>query len=229
MPLDWMGFLPSPWCEQVAPDHAGADHPPCAATRVALTPLAQGAFGAAGTDRAVQSSRAQHRRVRHGHLRSHSEFTLADDPVLRGRQRAAGRYRRRRHARHRPGLPGRDSTTIVVKTVLPDGAAVGASNEAHVTAISSRNPAKMKTASFQAGVPALFAQSFSQSGRPKVGFYRPDQQATRQTTGESGYSPAVATAPDGADRPGVESGPLDRRQPLRLRASTTRCWTTAAT
>ena len=33
-------------------------------------------------------------------------FALADDPVPGGRQHAADRHRRRRHARHRPGRPG---------------------------------------------------------------------------------------------------------------------------
>ena len=57
---------------------------------------------------------------------------------------------------------------------------------------------RTKTASFQTGVPAQFAQTYSQSGSPKVGYYRPDQQATRQTTDPYGWSPAVATAPDGS-------------------------------
>ena len=47
-------------------------------------------------------------------------------------------------------------------------------------------------------MPAQFAQTYSQSGSPKVGYYRPDQQATRQTTDPYGWSPAVTTAPDGS-------------------------------
>ena len=56
----------------------------------------------------------------------------------------------------------------------------------------------MKTASFQTGVPAQFAQTYTQSGSPKVGFYHPAQQATGQTTDQYGYTPAVATASDGS-------------------------------
>ena len=89
------------------------------------------------------------------------------------------------------------STTIVAKTALPAAATVGASNEAQVTAISSLNPAKMKIARFQTGVPAQFAQTYAQSNRSKVGFYGPGQQITRQTTDADGYDPAVATTPDG--------------------------------
>ena len=190
------GLSTSPWCEQVAPNHAVRITRPAPAARVALTPLAQGAFGAAGT--IVQFNQA---------VRNTGEFGTDTYDLTVNSPWPTTLY----HADGSAPLADTDgdgtpdtgpvsqgsSTTIVVKTVLPDGAAVGASNEAHVTAISSRNPAKMKTASFQAGVPALFAQTYSQSGRPKVGFYRPDQQATRQTTDQSGYSPAVATAPDG--------------------------------
>ena len=90
------------------------------------------------------------------------------------------------------------SKTIIVKMALPASAVVGDSNAAQITAISSHNPTQVKTASFQAGVPARFAQTYSQSGVPKVGFYRPDQQTTRQTTDPNGWSPAVTTAPDGS-------------------------------
>ncbi len=91
------------------------------------------------------------------------------------------------------------STDIVVKVALPAGATVGDRSSPGVTAISSRNPTKLKTARYQVGVPASFASSYAQSGKPTLGYHRPGGQQTRQTAdgSASGYDAAAATLPDG--------------------------------
>ena len=97
-----------------------------------------------------------------------------------------------------------DSTTIVVKTALPAGAAAGDSNTAQLTATPSKSPAVVKTARYQTVIPAAFAQTYvSQASwmdpsRAMLGFYRPNQQTTRQNPDQSGFSSVVTTAPDGS-------------------------------
>jgi hypothetical protein len=191
------GLATSPWCEQVASNHAVRITRPAPAARVALLPRAQGAFGAAGA--IVQFNQT---------VRNIGEFGADTYDLTASSPWPTALY----HADGSTPLTDTDgdgaldtgpvdqgsSTTIVVNTALPADAAVGASNTAQVTASSSRNPTKMQTARFQTGVPAQFAQTYEQSGRPKVGFYRPDQQTTRQTTDQNGWSPVVATAPDGS-------------------------------
>ena len=191
------GLDTSPYCDEIAPNHAVRITRPAPAARVALAPRAQGAFGAAGA--IVQFNQT---------VRNTGEFgTDTYDLTVN----SAWPTTLHQADGSTPladtdgdGMPDTGpvaqggSTTVVVKMALPIGASVGASNESQVTATSSQNPAKMQTARLQTGVPAQFAQTYSQSGAPKVGFYRPDQQAARQTTDPYGYSSAVATAPDGS-------------------------------
>ena len=62
----------------------------------------------------------------------------------------------------------------------------------------------MKTARYQTAIPAAFAQTYvSQASwmdpsRAMLGFYRPNQQTTRQNPDQSGFSSVVTTAPDGS-------------------------------
>jgi hypothetical protein len=191
------GLSTSPWCDEIAPNHAVRITRPAPAARVALAPRAQGAFSAAGA--VAQFSQT---------VRNTGEFGIDTYDLSVNSPWPTTLYQ----ADSSTPLTDTDgdgivdtgpmdqggSKTIVVKTALPAGAVVGDSNAAQLTAISSRNPNKAKTASFQTGVPAKFAQTYSQSGSPKVGFYRPDQQATRQTADPYGYGPALASAPDGS-------------------------------
>ena len=190
------GLSTSPYCDEIAPNHAVRITRPAPAARVSLNPRTQGAFGAADAD--VQFNQTVRNTGEFGTdtydftVNSSWPTTLfqADGSTLLTDTDGDG-------AVDTGPLAQGSSKTIVVKTTLPASALVGASNEAQISATSSRNPSKMKTARLQTGVPTQFAQTYSQAGVPKVGFYRPDQQATRQTTDPYGYSPAVATAPDG--------------------------------
>ena len=190
------GLATSPYCDEIAPNHAVRITRPAPAARVALTPLAQGAFGAAGT--IVQFNQAVRNTGEFGTDTYDLNVASSWPTTLYQADGSTPLTDTDGDGTPDTGPVGQGgSKTIVVKTALPAGASVGASNEAQVMAASSLNPTKMKTARFQTGVPAQFAQTYSQSGRPTVGFYRPDQQAARQTTDPYGYGPAVATAPDG--------------------------------
>ena len=191
------GLEITPLCRKVAANHAVRITRPAPAVRVALAPKTQGAFGAAGA--AVQFNQT---------VRNTGEFGADTYDLSVNSYWPTTLY----HADGSTPLTDTDadgtpdtgpvaqggSKTIVVKTILPGDVQVGASNEAQLSAISSLNQTKTKTARLQTGVPAHFAQTYSQSGSPKVGYYRPDLQATRQTTDPYGWSPAVTTAPDGS-------------------------------
>jgi hypothetical protein len=90
-----------------------------------------------------------------------------------------------------------DAKVIVVRIDLPSGVSRGDSNTAQLTVTSSHDPTRVKTARFQTGVPAPFAQTYTGSGLPTVGLYHPDRQITHQTAGSGGTAAAVTTAPDG--------------------------------
>ena len=88
-------------------------------------------------------------------------------------------------------------TKIVVKVTTPGTATVGQYDRVALTVQSWLNAAKSRIFSLQVAVPERFAQSYSSSGKPFAGFYRPTAQVTSQTTNDYGYSPVVATTPDG--------------------------------
>ena len=185
-----------PLVQEGCSEPRGADHPTRPAVRVALAPKTQGAFGAAGA--AVQFNQTVRNTGEFGadtydlSVNSYWPTTLyhADGSTPLTDTDADGT------PDTGPVAQGR-SKTIVVKTILPGDVQVGASNEAQLSAISSLNQTKTKTTRLQTGVPAHFAQTYSQSGSPKVGYYRPDLQATRQTTTRTAR-PAVTTAPNGS-------------------------------
>ena len=197
------GLEITPYCSRVAPNHAVRITRPAPAARAALLPKAQGAFGAAGAS--VQFNQT----VRNtGELGADTfDLTVSSSWPTTLYQADGSTPLTDTDSDGMPdtgSVDQGDSTTIVVKTALPAGAAAGDSNTAQVTTIPSRNPAVLKTARFQTAVPASFAQIYAlQSGwlqpsRPKVGFYRPSQQITCETTDQRGWGSAVATAPDGS-------------------------------
>ena len=191
------GLSTSPWCQQVAPNHAVRITRPAAAARVALVPRAQGTFGAAGAtvrfDQTVRNTGELGADTYDFSVNSSWPTALyqAGGSTLLTDTDGDGKV-------DTGPIAQGGAASIVVKVTLPTDATVGASREAQVTAASSRDPMRMQTVRFQTGVPAQFAQTYTQSGQPRVGLYRPDQQATHQTTNQYGDDPAVATAPDGS-------------------------------
>jgi hypothetical protein len=89
------------------------------------------------------------------------------------------------------------SKTVVIKVSVPGTASVGQSDNAQVLVRSGSNAAKSRTVSLQTAVPERFAQSYLLSGKPTTGVYRPTGQVSSQTTSDYGYTPVVATTPDG--------------------------------
>ena len=190
------GLATSPYCDKITPNHAVRITRPALAARVALAPRAQGVFSAAGA--VAQFSQT---------VRNTGEFGADTYDLTVSSPWPTTLYQEDGSTpltdTDGDGAPDTgtvdqgSSQTIIVKTALPAGAVVGANNTTLVAATSSRDPTKMRTARFQTGVPETFAQTYAQSGQLKVGFYRPEQQAIRQSTSDNGYRPVVATAPDG--------------------------------
>jgi hypothetical protein len=180
-------------CSQVAANHAVRISRPAPAARAALIPKVQGAFGVAGTF--VQFDQS---------VRNTGEFGTDTFDLTLSSVWPTSVYRADGSTpltdTDSDGTPDTgpiaqgDSTTIVVKTALPVGAAAGDSNTVQLSATPSNNPAVVKTARYQTAIPAAFAQTYGQSGQVKIGFYRPYQQFT---TDRSGSAPVVASAPDG--------------------------------
>jgi hypothetical protein len=88
--------------------------------------------------------------------------------------------------------------TIVVKTVIPESASPGQSNEAQLTVRSSLDSDKSKSMPIQIAVPVPFAQSYTQFNQPYASFNRVGGQLSVQTSmGGYGFNPVVATMPNG--------------------------------
>ena len=192
------GLAVTRFCYGVAPYHAVRIVRPGASARVSLYPRDQGSFGVAGN--AVSFNQT---------VRNTGELGVDTFDLYTESPWPTTLY----HADGVTPLTDTDgdgqpdtgpvdqgsSKSIVVRTQLPAGAAVGAGSAAQVTAMSSRNPTKQKGARFQAAIPAPFAASYSQSGQTTLGYYRPGQQTIRRTGADnsSGYDTAAATLPDG--------------------------------
>ena len=212
----------------------GADHPSRAGCARGLYPKTQGAFGAAGA--VVQFDQT---------VRNTGEFGADTFDLTVSSAWPTTLYQADGSTpladTDSDGTPDTgpvaqgDSTTIVVKTALPAGAAAGNSNTAQVTATPSNNPAIVKTARFQTAIPASFAQtyvsqaSWMEPSRAMVGFYRPYQQITCQTTRSERMELGRGHRARRQYRPGVEAKPDQRQRPVRSGSSTTRCWTVTAT
>jgi hypothetical protein len=94
-----------------------------------------------------------------------------------------------------------DSRTITVKVQTPGAAALGDANSANVTATSSLDVSKSRTAALQTGVPARFAQAFSDAADGAMSLYliHPNSQAVKKVTadGTFGGEMAVSEMPGG--------------------------------
>ena len=96
-----------------------------------------------------------------------------------------------------PLAPGA-TATLQLRMAVPPSALIGQFGSGQVVARSSLDPAKSKIVALQAAVPAPFAESYAQAGRPKAGFYHQTGQTMKELTTGSGNSTAsVATMPDG--------------------------------
>jgi len=91
--------------------------------------------------------------------------------------------------------------TITVKVQTPLTANVGDNNTVAVTACSSLNSSKCKTATLQTAIPAPFVQVYRDSADGAMSLYmaHPDGQAVKKATADNywGDDPAVAEMPGG--------------------------------
>ena len=83
------------------------------------------------------------------------------------------------------------STTIVVQVAVPGTASAtrGQSNNGQLTARSSLNTSKSRTAPIRVAVPAPFAQGYSKNRLPRPAFIGPAGQITRQTSNRLATTP----------------------------------------
>ena len=190
------GLSITPFCSQIAPNHAVYIYRPAVSARVGLSPMMSGAFGAPGA--IVQFNQMI---INNGDLGAdtYDLFPASSWPIALYQQGGVAPLvdTNGNGAPDTGPVAQGGSVTIVAKVTIPGGATVGQSNTAQVTVRSSLNPPKQKVAVFQTGVPPAFVQSYTQNGRPQAGFYQPFGQTVRQTGANSGSIPAVTTTPAG--------------------------------
>lgn len=96
-------------------------------------------------------------------------------------------------------VPQAGSTTVVAKVKTPSAAQVGDDNSAMLTATSSLDDTKSKTATLQSAVPTNFAQVYRDKADGAMSFYlvTPEKQTLNKPSGDSyyGYEMAVAEMP----------------------------------
>jgi hypothetical protein len=92
-------------------------------------------------------------------------------------------------------IPQGGFVIIVAKFSAPGGAGVGDTNSADITATSSLNPAKSKTATISMAIPPLFAQVFSDAadGAMSFLFAGPNGLSTGKATNDKYYGADIAT------------------------------------
>jgi hypothetical protein len=99
-----------------------------------------------------------------------------------------------------PLLQG-NTVTIIAKAATPGGAIVGDANTATVTATSSLNISKSKTATLQSAVPAPFAQIYTDGVDTAMSLelVQPTAQTVKKATADGyfGNNSAVTAAPNG--------------------------------
>ena len=227
------GLATSPYCQQIAANHAVRITRPAPAARAGLYPKTQGAFGAAGAtvqfDQTVRNTGEFGADTFDLTVSSSWPTTLyqADGSTPLADTDADG-------TPDTGPLAQGDSTTIVVKIAPPAGAATGDSNAAQVTATPSNNPAIVKTARYQTAIPASFAQtyvsqaSWMEPSRAMVGFYRPYQRSLARlqirARGDRSWPPRPTAR---SSRYGGKAGPTAMAS--RSGNSTTRYWAVTAT
>ena len=93
-------------------------------------------------------------------------------------------------------LPQAGSTTVVAKVKTPDAAQVGDANTAALTATSSLDVAKSKTATLRSAVPTNFAQVFLDDADGAMSFYlvTPEKQTLKKPTGDGYYGSGMAVS-----------------------------------
>ena len=96
-------------------------------------------------------------------------------------------------------VPQAGSTAVVVKLKTPAAVQVGDDNSATLTATSSLDVTKSKTATLRSAVPTNFAQVFSDEADGAMSFYlvTPEKQTLKKSTGDGyyGYDMTVAEMP----------------------------------
>ena len=95
-------------------------------------------------------------------------------------------------------VPQGNSATVIVKLQTPPGAVLGDANTAVLTARSSVNTGKSKTATLKTAVPAPFVQVYSDNadGAMSMDLVQPHAQSAQPATDPNywGYNPAIARA-----------------------------------
>lgn len=190
------GLSITDFCEQIAPNHAVRIYRPAPSARVSIRPQYQGHFARAGETVAFQVP------IRNtGELGADTydltassawpiSFYAADGTTPLTDTDGDGTVD--------TGSVVQGSTvTVTVRITTPVGATVGDDNTATVTARSSLDTDKSKTATLQTAVPAPFAQVYRDGADGAMSLYLVQPAAQAVKNWYYGYEVAVAEAPNG--------------------------------
>ncbi|MBU1660609.1 MAG: hypothetical protein KKD28_03965 [Chloroflexi bacterium] len=188
------GLSITDFCEQIAPNHTVRFYRPPVSARVQMRPSYQGTFTHAGETLTYELT------VRNtGELGADTyDLAVASTwPVtLYGANGAALTDTNGNGTVDTGAIAQGGSMTIIAKVQTPTVANIADDNQATVTSTSSLNPAKSKTATLQAAIPAPFAQAYSDQADGAMSLYlvKPDSQVVKKATSDDYYGCSMAVA-----------------------------------
>ncbi|NCP88489.1 hypothetical protein GW829_14100, partial [bacterium] len=194
--MDWGNY----WSRLPSSNKAVRFYRPAPSARVKLTPTQQGKFTQAG---AAQSFQMDVRNTGDLGADTYDLATASAWPVtLYAADGVTPLTDTDSDSAIDTGSLAQGSTvTITAKVATPGGAVVGNANSAIITARSSVNTSKSKTATLQSAVPAPFAQVYDDyaDGAMSLNLIQPSAQVMKKATADGYYgsSMAVALAPNG--------------------------------
>lgn len=192
------GLSVTGFCEQIASDHAVHIYRPAPSARVSIFPLHQGRFVLAGETATFQIP-----------IHNNGELGADTYDIITTSTWPLSLYAADGITPlsdtdgdgviDTGSVPQGATATIVAKVATPNTISMGEANNAAITARSSVDTTKSKTASLRTGIPAPFAQVFRDDADGAMSLYlsQPGGQSLKKTTGDwyYGYDIAVAEMP----------------------------------
>lgn len=188
------GLSITDFCNAIAPNHAVHIYRPPASARINVSPLAQGNFVHAGETVTYELTMRNT-----GELGSDTYDLVATSTWPMALYDTNGTMLTDTNGNSTidtGSIAQGASKTIIAKVQVPTVIGIGEDNEAMVTATSALNPAKSKTATMQAAVPALFAQVYRDQADSAMSLYlaEPANQVVQKATPDSYYGDNMAVA-----------------------------------
>ena len=191
------GLSVTDFCNAIAPNHAVRIYRPPASARVQVSPLYQGTLAHAGETLTYELT-----------VRNTGEFgddtydltTTSTWPMTLYDASGSVLTDTNSSGAIDTGIIAQGgSTTIIAKVQVPTVTSTGDGNQSTMTATSSLDPTKSKTATFQAAIPAPFAQAYQDRADGAMSLYlaQPNNQVVEKATSDDyyGYNMAVAETP----------------------------------